>query len=177
MLYRFRSIEPRIHSTAFIAPSAEIIGDVVIGEDTSIWFQCLVRGDVNYIRIGDRCNIQDKTLIHVARDEFPVTIGNNVSIGHSVTLHGCVLKDHSFVGMGSTVMDGVEIGEYSFVGAGSLVTPGKKIPPGMLLMGRPAKILREINENERMIIERTYKNYQKYKENYRNPEMFQKMDD
>jgi carbonic anhydrase/acetyltransferase-like protein (isoleucine patch superfamily) len=172
MLYRFKDHDPEIHPTAFIAPSAEIIGDVKIGAHTSIWFQCLVRGDVNSIRIGDHCNIQDMTLIHVARDEFPVTIGNNVSIGHRVTLHGCILHDYSFVGISSVVMDGVELGEYSFVAAGSLVTPGKKIPPGVLVMGSPAKILRDINEKEKMIIERTASNYQKYKENYKDSSLF-----
>ena len=173
MIYKFKDISPEIHETAFIAPSAEIIGDVKIGAHSSIWFQCLVRGDVNYIRIGENCNIQDMTLIHVARDEFPVIIVNSVSIGHRVTLHGCILKDNSFVGMSATVMDGVELGEYSFVAAGSLVTPGKKIPPGMMVMGSPAKVIREINDKERLIINRTATNYQKYKENYKNPSVFQ----
>lgn len=173
MIYKFKEIYPEIHETVFIAPSSDIIGDVKIGANSSIWFLCLVRGDVNYIRIGENCNIQDMSLIHVARDEFPVIIGNNVSIGHRVTLHGCILKDYSFVGMSATVMDGVELGEYSFVAAGSLVTPGKKIPPGMMVMGSPAKVIREINEKERMIINRTATNYQKYKENYKNPSVFQ----
>jgi len=173
VIYKFKEIYPEIHETVFIAPSSDIIGDVKIGANSSIWFLCLVRGDVNYIRIGENCNIQDMSLIHVARDEFPVIIGNNVSIGHRVTLHGCILKDYSFVGMSATVMDGVELGEYSFVAAGSLVTPGKKIPPGMMVMGSPAKVIREINEKERMIINRTATNYQKYKENYKNPSVFQ----
>ena len=174
MLYSYKNHTPSIHPTAFIAPSAEVIGDVQIGKDTSIWFQCLIRGDVNSIRIGENCNIQDMTLIHVARDEFPVSLGNNISIGHRVTLHGCTLKDFSFVGMGATLMDGVELGEYSFVAAGSLVTPGKKIPAGVLVMGSPAKIQREINDKEKLIIERTAKNYQKYKEVYLSPENFSK---
>ena len=172
MIYEFNGIKPTIAKTAFIAPSAEIIGDVKICENTSIWFQTLIRGDVNYIRIGDNCNIQDMSLIHVARDVYPVNIGNNVSLGHRVTIHGATLKDFSFVGMGATVMDDVELGEYSFVGAGSLVTPGKKIPPGVLVMGSPAKIIRDINDKEREIITRTAANYQKYKENYLNPSNF-----
>lgn len=166
MIYEFQGKTPSIHSTTFVAPSAEIIGDVVIGKDSSIWFQCLLRGDVNYIKIGDNVNIQDMTLVHVARDLHPVEIGNNVSIGHRVTLHGCKLKDYSFVGMCSTLMDDVEIGEYSFVGAGSLVTPGKKFPAGVLIMGSPAKIVRDITDKEREIIHRTATNYVKYKENY-----------
>lgn len=172
MIYEFKGIRPNIAKSAFIAPSAEVIGDVKIGENTSIWFQTLIRGDVNYIRIGDNCNIQDMSLIHVARDVYPVNIGNNVSLGHRVTIHGATLKDFSFVVMGATVMDDVELGEYAFVGAGSLVTPGKKIPAGVLVMGSPAKIIRDINEKEREIITRTATNYQKYKDNYLNQETF-----
>ncbi|MCE9501537.1 MAG: gamma carbonic anhydrase family protein [Leptospira sp.] len=172
MIYSFKGITPKIDESVFVAPSAEIIGDVSIGKGSSVWFQCLIRGDVNYIRIGENVNIQDMSLIHVARDQFPVVIGNNVSLGHRVTLHGCILKDNSFVGMGATLMDDVELGEFSFVGAGSLVTPGKKIPPGVLVMGSPAKIIRDINEKEREIITRTAINYQKYKENYLNPDHF-----
>ncbi|MCC5816552.1 MAG: gamma carbonic anhydrase family protein [Leptospira sp.] len=166
MIYEFQGKKPLIDPTAFIAPSAEIIGDVHIGKNSSIWFQCLIRGDVNYIRIGENVNIQDMSLIHVARNVYPVNIGNNVSLGHRVTLHGCTLKDNSFVGMGATIMDDVELGEFSFVAAGSLVTPGKKIPPGVLVMGSPAKIVRDINEKEREIITRTAENYRKYKNNY-----------
>jgi carbonic anhydrase/acetyltransferase-like protein (isoleucine patch superfamily) len=166
MIYEFLGIAPEIDKTAFIAPSAEIIGNVKIGKNCSIWFGCLIRGDVNYIKIGDNCNIQDLSIVHVARDQFPVNIGNNVSLGHRVTIHGCTLKDFSFVGLGATLMDDVELGEYAFVAAGSLVTPGKKIPPGVLVMGSPAKIIRDINEKEREIIERTSRNYQKYKDNY-----------
>lgn len=166
MITEFQGKKPKIHETAFIAPSADIIGDVEIGENSSIWFQCLIRGDVNYIKIGDNVNIQDMSLIHVARNVYPVNIGNNVSLGHRVTLHGCTLKDYSFVGMCATVMDDVEIGEYAFIGAGALVTPGKKIPPGVLVMGSPGKIIRDINEKEREIITRTASNYMKYKDNY-----------
>lgn len=166
MIYEFQGKKPLIDPTAFIAPSADIIGDVQIGKNSSVWFQCMIRGDVNYIRIGDNVNIQDMSLIHVARNVYPVNIGNNVSLGHRVTLHGCTLKDNSFVGMCATLMDDVELGEYSFVAAGALVTPGKKIPPGVLVMGSPAKIVRDINEKEREIITRTAENYKKYKENY-----------
>jgi carbonic anhydrase/acetyltransferase-like protein (isoleucine patch superfamily) len=176
MLYEILGKKPKIATSAFIAPSAEIIGDVTIGENSSIWFQCMLRGDVNYIKIGDNVNIQDMTMIHVARDQFPVHIGNNVSLGHRVTLHGCTLKDNSFVGMCSTIMDDAEIGEFSFVAAGSLVTPGKKFPGGVMIMGSPAKIIREINENERMIITRTSDNYKKYKTNYLG-ETFKKLSD
>lgn len=177
MIYEFNGKIPEIDESAFIAPSAEIIGDVKIGKSTSIWFQTLVRGDVNYIRIGDNCNIQDQTLIHVSKDLYPTIIGNNVSIGHKVTLHACTLKDNSFVGIGATVMDDVEIGEYSFVAAGSLVTPGKKFPSGVLIMGRPAKIVRDVTDKDREMIDRTARNYSKYKDNYKNPEIFRKISD
>lgn len=172
MLYQYKKIQPKIHPTAFIAPSAEIIGDVEIGKDTSVWFQTLIRGDVNFIRIGEGCNIQDMSLIHVSRDNYPTIIGNFVSLGHRVTIHGAVLKDYSFVGMGATIMDDVELGEYTFVGAGSLVTPGKKIPPKSLVMGSPAKIVREVTEKEIEIIERTFRNYIQYKELYKNRDNF-----
>ncbi|MCZ8157725.1 MAG: gamma carbonic anhydrase family protein [Leptospira sp.] len=167
MIYTFQGKTPVIAPSAWIAPSADIIGDVTIGEESSIWFQCVLRGDVNFIRIGNHVNIQDKTLVHVSRNLYPVIIGNYVSIGHSATIHACTLKDHSFVGMSATVMDDVEIGEWSFVGAGALVPPGKKIPAGVLVMGSPAKIIRDITDKDREIITRTADNYVKYKENYR----------
>ncbi len=167
MIYTFQGKTPAIAASAWVAPSAEILGDVMIGEESSIWFQCVLRGDVNFIRIGKYVNIQDMTLVHVSRNLFPVIIGDYVSIGHHATIHACTLRDHSFVGMGATVMDDVELGEWSFVGAGSLVPPGKKIPPGVLVMGSPAKIVRDITEKDREIITRTSENYVKYKENYR----------
>lgn len=172
MIYEFKGIKPDVHSTAFIAPSAEVIGDVKIGENTSIWFQTIIRGDVNYIRIGNNCNIQDMTLVHVTKDKFSTIIGNNVSIGHQATIHGCVLKDNSFVGMRAVVMDDVEIGEYSFVAAGALVTPGKKFPPGVLIMGSPAKIVRDVTEEDRKMIDRTVLNYSSYKDFYKDKSLF-----
>ncbi|MCZ8344244.1 MAG: gamma carbonic anhydrase family protein [Leptospira sp.] len=167
MIRSFLGISPSLHPTSWVAPSADVLGKVTIGEESSIWFQCVLRGDVNSITIGKNVNIQDMTLVHVARDLYPVVIGDYVSIGHHATIHGCTLRDHSFVGMGAMIMDDVEIGEWSFVGAGSLVPPGKKIPPGVLIMGSPAKIIRDITDKEREIITRTATNYVKYKENYR----------
>ncbi len=167
MIRSFLGISPSLHPTSWVAPSADVLGKVTIGEESSIWFQCVLRGDVNSITIGKNVNIQDMTLVHVARDLYPVVIGDYVSIGHHATIHGCTLRDHSFVGMGAMIMDDVEIGEWSFVGAGSLVPPGKKIPPGVLIIGSPAKIIRDITDKEREIITRTATNYVKYKENYR----------
>ncbi|MEM7183606.1 MAG: gamma carbonic anhydrase family protein [Spirochaetota bacterium] len=172
MIYTFNGSQPKIHDSAFIAPNAVVLGDVEIGENSSIWFGCAIRGDVHAIRIGANCNIQDMTMVHVSRNKFSTTIENNVSIGHCALIHGCHLQKNSFVGMRATIMDGVEIGEYSIVGAGSLVTPGKKIPPGVVVMGSPAKIVRDINEKDRALIENTYKNYANYKANYQNPEIF-----
>ncbi len=157
---------PLIHEDVFLAPGSQIVGDVTIGKNSSIWFQTLIRGDVNYIRIGENVNIQDMTVVHVSRDIHPVEIGNNVSIGHRAVIHGCKMKDHAFVGMGAIIMDGVELGEYSFIAAGALVTPGKIIPPGVMVMGSPAKIVRDISEKEKQMIERTTTNYILYKNNY-----------
>ncbi|MCC6274440.1 MAG: gamma carbonic anhydrase family protein [Leptospiraceae bacterium] len=166
MIYEFKGVRPNIHETAFIAPSAEVIGNVTVGKNSSIWFQTLVRGDVNYIKIGENVNIQDMSVVHVARDKFPTLIGDNVSIGHRAIIHGCILNNFSFVGMGATLMDGVELGEYAFVAAGTLIPPGKKIPPGVLVMGSPGKIIRDITDEDREIITRTAKNYSGYKDNY-----------
>ncbi|PJZ24993.1 gamma carbonic anhydrase family protein [Leptospira hartskeerlii] len=157
---------PIFKDGVFLAPGSLVVGDVVIGKDSSIWFQTLIRGDVNYIRIGDNVNIQDMTVVHVSRNTHPVEIGDNVSVGHRAVLHGCKLKNNSFVGMGAIIMDGVELGEYSFVAAGAMVTPGKIIPPGAMVMGSPAKIVRDITEEERNLIERTAANYVTYKNNY-----------
>lgn len=172
MIYRFQDFQPKIDPTAFIAPNSVIIGDVEIGQHSSIWFGCLVRGDVHSIRIGDYCNIQDSTVVHVSKGRFSTTIEDNVSIGHSALIHGCHLKKNSFVGMRAIVMDGVEIGEYSIVGAGALVTPGKKIPSGVVIMGAPAKIVRDITDTDREMIERTYKNYAQYGQQYKDTNSF-----
>ncbi len=167
MIYQLNQIQPSIDPTAFIAPSADIIGDVVIGKHTSIWFQTVIRGDVHSIKIGDYCNIQDMTLVHVTSGKFPTVIGNYVSIGHQATIHACTLKDHSFVGMKATLLDDVEIGEYSFVAAGALVTPGKKFPAGVMIMGSPAKIARDITQEDKDMMDRISNNYATYKDKYK----------
>ncbi|TGK60168.1 gamma carbonic anhydrase family protein [Leptospira wolffii] len=157
---------PVIGEEVFLAPGSQVVGDVIIGKNSSIWFQTLIRGDVNYIRIGENVNIQDMTVVHVSKDHHPVEIGNNVSIGHRAVIHGCKLRDNSFVGMGAILMDGVELGEYAFVAAGAMVTPGKIIPPGSMVMGSPGKVVREITDKERQMIEKTTANYVNYKNNY-----------
>ncbi len=139
---------PHIHPSAYIAPGAALIGDVQIGADSGIWFGCVVRGDVNYIRIGERTNVQDGTVIHVTRHTGPTIIGSNITIGHSVLLHACTLEDECFIGMRATVMDGVVVESGAMVAAGALVTPGKRVPKGQLWAGNPAKYFRDLNADE-----------------------------
>jgi len=148
--YRFKS--PVIDPTAVILPGAQVHGDVRIGKDSSIWFNSVIRGDVNYIQIGDRTNVQDLSLIHVTLDGHPTIIGNDVTIGHSVVIHACTIRDFALIGMGSLILDGAEIGEYVLLGAGSLVTQNTKIPAGTKAFGRPAKVVAELTEAEREAI-------------------------
>lgn len=158
----YRGIMPKIDPTAFVAPGAVVIGDVEIGAESSIWFGCVVRGDVNKIRIGKRANIQDGTVIHVAsgaqpvsatsktpREGFPTLIGDDVTVGHMTLLHACIVESHSFVGMKAAVMDGAKIESWAMLGAGALLTPGKVIPSGQLWAGSPAKFWRELTDADR----------------------------
>ncbi len=164
-LYSFKGIQPQIAEGVYIAPSADVIGKVILEEHSNIWHQCVARGDVNWIRIGKNTNVQDLTMLHVTKD-FPLTIGSQVSIGHSVTLHGCTIGDHCLIGMGAIVMDGAEIGEHSVVAAGSLVTPGKKFPAGSMIMGNPAILKRALTTEEYNLYGNHYKAYIHYKEEY-----------
>lgn len=160
-------IRPTVPDSAWLAPTATVIGDVVMGESSSLWFNVVARGDVNYIRIGDRSNIQDNSTIHVSVDTWPTIIGNDVVAGHNVLLHGCTIHDRVLVGMGSVVMDGVVIGEESIIGAGSLVTPGTQIPPRSLVVGRPGRVVRSVTDKElEDIILFGAKAYVKYKDTY-----------
>ena len=148
MLLVFQNKMPRIDSSAYIVESAAVIGDVVIGAESSIWFNAVIRGDVNYIRIGKRTNIQDGCVLHVARKKYPLTIGDEVTVGHNATLHACAIESRCLIGMGATVMDGSTIGENCIIGAGSLVTPSTVIEPGSMVMGVPAKAKRKLADNE-----------------------------
>jgi carbonic anhydrase/acetyltransferase-like protein (isoleucine patch superfamily) len=148
MIRPFRSILPKVHATAYIDESAQVIGDVEIGRESSVWMNVVIRGDVNSIRIGDRTNIQDGTIIHVMRGTHPTQIGNEVTVGHAAVLHGCTIHDRCLIGMGALVLNGAEIGEDSIVAAGTLVPERKKFPPRSLLMGRPAVLKRELTESE-----------------------------
>ncbi|MGA9769144.1 MAG: gamma carbonic anhydrase family protein [Blastocatellia bacterium] len=166
MIRSYKGTLPQIASTAFVEASAQVIGDVHIGEQSSVWFNCVIRGDVHYIRIGHSTNIQDGTVIHVTNGRFSTEIGNHVTIGHGVMVHGCTIKDRSLIGIGSIILDNAIIGEESFIAAGSLVTPGTVIPPRSMVMGSPAKVRREVTEAEIELINRHWQNYIEYKNNY-----------
>ncbi len=159
MIHPFKDTAPQIHSSAWVTKSAQIIGDVVIGEESSVWFNAVIRGDVNTIRIGKRTNIQDGCVLHVARRTFPLVIGDEVTVGHNVTLHACTLGNRCLIGMGAVVMDGAVVGENSIVGAGSVVTSGTKIPPGSLALGSPARVKRPLTEMESRSIRESAANY------------------
>jgi carbonic anhydrase/acetyltransferase-like protein (isoleucine patch superfamily) len=144
---------PLIAKTVFLAENCAVIGDVEIGEESSIWYSVTVRGDVMPIRIGARTSIQDGTVIHVTSGKFGTTIGSDCTVGHSAIIHACTVEDFCLIGMGSIILDGARIGRGSLVGAGALVTPGTDIPPGSLVIGSPAKVKRPVNEKEREQIE------------------------
>ena len=148
----YQNLNPEIEKNVFIAPGAHIIGDVKIGEESSIWFNTVVRGDVNWIKIGQRTNIQDLSIIHVDSGGWPCQIGDDVTAGHRVILHGCEIADRVLIGMGSIVMNGVKIGEDSMIGAGSLVTENAVIPPRTLALGSPCKVKRDLTEKEIQMI-------------------------
>lgn len=159
LIFPFRNVLPKIGARVFIAPNAVVIGDVAIGEASSIWFGCTVRGDVNHIRIGRRTNIQDHTCIHVTRLTHPTIIGDNVTIGHAVTLHGCVLEDACFIGMQACLLDGAVVESGGMVAAGALVTPGKRVKSGELWGGSPARLLRPMTQQEKDFVMISADNY------------------
>jgi gamma-carbonic anhydrase len=149
LILPFRNVMPKVASDAFVANTAVVIGDVEIGNDASVWFGVVVRGDVHSIRIGARSNIQDNSVIHVTEGRFATTIGTDVLIGHGCIIHGCTLEDGCFIGMGSTILDGARVEAGAMVGAGSLVTPGKVVKAGELWTGRPAKLGRSLTDQDR----------------------------
>ncbi|MEX0830353.1 MAG: gamma carbonic anhydrase family protein [Nitrospirales bacterium] len=166
MLKSYRGITPIVAANAFIEDTAVVIGDVVIGSDSSVWFHAVVRGDVHFIRIGHRTNIQDLSLLHVAHDTYPLTLGDDVTIGHRVILHGCTIRDRVLVGMGAIIMDGVVVEEDCIIGAGSLVTERTQIPPKSLVIGSPAKVKRILTDAEISWIKESATNYSRYAQYY-----------
>lgn len=161
MILPYRGILPKIHPDAFIAPNAVIIGDVEIGAGSGIWFNCVVRGDMNEIRIGENTNIQDGTIIHIDSRTRPTIIGNNITVGHMCLLHACTLEDNCMIGMQATVMDGAVVEEGAMVAAGALVTPGKRVSAGELWAGSPARCLRDTGDREQDLLDYIWPTYVK----------------
>jgi len=166
MLLPYKGKRPKLHETVYVEASARIIGDVIIGAYASVWFNAVVRGDVNYIRIGERTNVQDNSVLHVTKDVYPLIIGSDVTIGHNAVLHGCIVKDRCLIGMGSIILDDAEIGEDTIVGAGALVTERMKVPPKSLILGAPARVVRKLSGEEVERILTAAKNYLEYTQNY-----------
>lgn len=168
MVIEFNGKSPKIADSAFITEDAMIIGDVEIGQNANIWFGSIVRGDLNYIRIGKNCNIQDGCLIHVVKDLYPVILEDDVALGHRVVIHGCRVGRGSLIGIGAIVLDGSVIGEESIVGAGAVVAPKSIIPPRSIVMGTPAKVVRTLNDDDIVKIKGIIQEYLELKEIYRN---------
>lgn len=162
----YKGIFPKLPDSVFLADGARIIGDVIIGDNCSIWFNAVVRGDVHSIRIGENTNIQDNAIIHCTFEKFPTKIGNHVSIGHLATVHGCTVENNCLIGMGAIIMDDALVGEGSIVGAGSIVTQGIKIPPRSLVIGSPAKIIRAVTDKEYESVLATTFRYLEYAKGY-----------
>ncbi|HEY8559130.1 MAG TPA: gamma carbonic anhydrase family protein [Pyrinomonadaceae bacterium] len=159
MIKSFQNIAPQIHETAFIAENAVVIGDVRIGENASVWYGCVLRGDVNFIRIGANTNVQDGTVIHVSRETHSTVLEEEVTVGHRATLHGCHVERGCLIGIGAIVLDGARVGKNSLVAAGSLVTPGTIIPERSFVMGTPARVKRELSDEEIANLQKFWQNY------------------
>jgi carbonic anhydrase/acetyltransferase-like protein (isoleucine patch superfamily) len=166
VLHEYNGKWPKLGERVYIAEGAQIVGDVEIGQDSSIWYNCVIRGDVHYIRIGQRTNIQDGSIGHVMKDLFPLIVGDDVTVGHGAILHGCTIESHCLIGMRATVLNNVVVGTHSIVGAGALVTEGTVVPPRSLMLGMPAKVKRELTDEEITGIDVYAKRYCEYKETY-----------
>ena len=162
----YQGVCPEIHDEVFVAPGAAIIGDVKIDSGSSIWFNVVVRGDVNHITIGKRTNIQDGSVVHVTSGTHPTELGNDVTVGHHAVLHGCRIEDGCLIGINASVLDGAVVGSQSLVAAGSVVTPGSIIPPGSFVLGTPARVVRPLSEQERAKLLVSANNYVVYAQEY-----------
>ena len=167
VIHAYRGVLPKLHPSVFTVESAQIIGDVSIGKDSSVWHNAVIRGDVNYIRIGERTNIQDGCLLHVRHERFPLIIGNNVTMGHGAITHACTVHDHCLIGMGAIVLDNATINSYTLVAAGTVVLNDTVIPEGTLVAGVPAKVIRPLSPEERAMLEESAQNYVDYVKTYR----------
>ena len=167
MIRSFRGVQPQIHETAYVDQSAQVIGDVHMGEESSVWCNAVLRGDMFYIRIGNRTNVQDNSVIHTRTGEKPTVLEDQVTVGHSVTLHGCYVEHGSLIGIGSIVLDDARIGAQSLVAAGSLISPGTIIPPRSLVMGVPGRVKRPLTDEEVASLDLFWQNYVTYSKVYR----------
>jgi len=161
MIKEYDGEKPEIPHSCFIAESADVIGNVKMGKNTNVWYNCVLRGDENEIIIGENTNIQDGTVVHISK-ENKTEIGHYVTIGHKATIHACKIGNYSLMGMGAIILDGAEIGDYTLIGAGSLVPPNKKIPSGVLAYGNPIKVIRELTQDERNSLEKSAIDYVEY---------------
>ncbi|HEV8157661.1 MAG TPA: gamma carbonic anhydrase family protein [Pyrinomonadaceae bacterium] len=168
MIKSFQNLSPKIHESAFVADDAIIIGAVEIGAESSVWFGSILSGDVNHIRIGARTNVQDGSIIHVSRKTHSTILEDEVTLGHRVTLHGCHIETGCLIGIGAIILDGVRVGKNSLVAAGSLITPNTQIPPRSLVMGSPAKVKRELGDDEVKDLEKFWRNYVSLSRIYQN---------
>ncbi len=167
MLLGYKDTFPKIDESIFIAENSSIIGDVVVNKNASVWFNVVIRGDINYIRIGERTNIQDGCVLHVTHKKFPLIIGSDVTVGHNVTVHGCTIKDRVLIGMGAIVLDNATVNSNSIIAAGSVVKENFIVPEGVLAAGVPAKVIRELNDEEIKNIKKSALNYAEYAMEYR----------
>jgi carbonic anhydrase/acetyltransferase-like protein (isoleucine patch superfamily) len=168
MLHEYKGNWPKIGERVYIAEGAQIIGDVEIGDHSSVWYNCVIRGDVHYIRIGRYTNVQDGSVLHVMKDQYPLVIKDHVTVGHAVMMHGCTIESHCLIGMRATILNNAKVGSHSIVGAGALVTEGTVIPPRSLVLGMPAKVKRELSDEEVAGIDVYGQRYYEYKETYLN---------
>jgi len=166
MIKAYKGIEPKIDESAFIAGSADIVGKVNIEKNANIWYGTVLRADDNYITVGENTNIQDGSVVHISEGHSTI-IGKNVTIGHKSIIHGCEIGDNTLIGMGSIILDGAKVGEFTLLGAGSLVPPGKEIPSGVLAMGSPAKVIRELSEEEKENLTKSAIKYVKLANNHK----------
>lgn len=167
MLVELDGTRPQVHPSAYVHSSVHVIGDVVVGPESSLWFGTVVRGDVHSIRIGARTNIQDNSVVHVTRERYATFIGDDVTVGHRAVVHGCRVGDRCLIGIGAIVMDGVEVGDDCLIGAGALVPPGMHVPPGSVVLGTPGRVAREIRPAEREHILVTARHYADQAARYR----------
>jgi carbonic anhydrase/acetyltransferase-like protein (isoleucine patch superfamily) len=167
MLHAYAGRRPQIHPRAYVQQSAQLVGDVVVGAESSVWFNVVIRGDLQPVRIGERTNVQDNSTIHITRDRAPTLIGNDVTVGHGAIVHGCTVGDRCLIGMGAIVMDGAVLGADCLVAAGALVPPGTAIPDGHLIVGHPARAQRPLRVDELDFLRNSAANYIEYAATYR----------